>query len=115
MRAGDGAGHRLAALTRRRSMLLIVALAMLAAAPAGPAAAAERRVPQGWLGVVADGPLSSAQEPEWDAMVASGAETVRFGVFWDRVQPYPTAADVPPADAGRFRDAGGVPTDFTAL
>ncbi len=50
-------------LTRARvappfPVLLVTAGAARAAA-AAPAAAAERRVPQGWLGVVADGPLTA--------------------------------------------------------
>jgi hypothetical protein len=96
-----------------RSSLLCSLLLLLIAAT--PAAAAERRVPQGWLGVMADGPLHAADGAEWDRMVSSGVESVRTSVFWDQLQPYGSAADVPPADAARFRDAGGVPTDFTAL
>jgi hypothetical protein len=97
------------------SVLSIVAAVLLAAVCAGPDAAAERRVPPGWLGVVADGPLSAADAAEWDGMVAAGAESVRTAVFWHRLQPYGTAAEVPPADAPRFRDAAGIPTDFSAL
>ena len=61
---------RLACLTA------LIALA-LAALPAG--AAAERSVPRGWLGVIADGPLTSggAMDGEWDLMASSGAEGVR--------------------------------------
>jgi hypothetical protein len=96
-----------------RPAVLVCLLSLLIAA--APATAAERRVPQGWLGVVADGPLSAADGGEWDRMTASGVESVRFAVFWPQLQPYGSAAEVPPTDAARFRDAGGVPTDFTAL
>ena len=48
-------------------------------------------------------------------MVGAGVESVRAAVRWYELQPYGSAAEVPPADAARFRDAGGVPTDFTAL
>ena len=72
-------------------------------------------MPQGWLGVVADGPLTVAHAGEWDAMVGAGVESVRTAVRWYELQPYGSAAEVPPADAARFRDAGGVPTDFSAL
>ena len=96
----------------RRVPLLLLALLL---ALAVPAQAAERRVPQGWLGVVADGPLSVAHAGEWDAMVGAGVESVRTAVRWYELQPYGSAAEVPPADAARFRDAGGVPTDFSAL
>jgi hypothetical protein len=96
----------------RSTLLLSLLLALVATAPA---VAAERRVPQGWLGVMADGPLSAADAGEWDRMVASGAELVRVHVSWSRMQPYAGATDVPPFDASRFRYARGVPTDFSAL
>lgn len=95
-----------------RSLLIAVLLALLAAVPAH---AAERQVPQGWLGVVADGPLDPAAGGEWDRMAGAGAESVRTAIFWAQLQPYATAAEVPAADAPRFRDAGGVPTDFSAV
>jgi len=102
----------LAAVPHCRALVIAV-LGLLAAG--SPAAAAERRVPQGWLGVVADGPLSGANGAEWDGMATAGAESVRTAVFWHRLQPYRTAAEVPAGEATRFRDAGGVPTDFTEL
>jgi len=78
--------------------LLTAALAVLVAA--APAAAAERRVPQGWLGVVADGPVTGADAAEWDGMVAAGAESVRIGAFWDRLQPSgPDSTDFSALDA----------------
>ena len=94
-----------------RTALLVAAVALLAAVPAQ---AAERRVPPGWLGVTADGPLGAADTGEWDRMATSGVESVRIAVRWNELQPYPSAAAVPPAEAVRFRDAGGVPTDFAA-
>ena len=99
----------------RSPLLLAAAVALALAVIAAPAQAAERRVPQGWLGVVADGPLTAAHTGEWDAMVGAGVESVRTAVRWYELQPYGSAAEVPAADAARFRDAGGVPTDFTAL
>ncbi len=80
----------------RSLSLLLAALALLAAA--APAVAAERRVPAGWLGVVADGPLGAADGGEWDRMVASGVESVRTAVRWHELQPF-----------------GGETTDFSAL
>ena len=70
---------RLACLTA------LIALA-LAALPAG--AAAERSVPRGWLGVIADGPLTSggAMDGEWDLMASSGAEGVRTAFYWPSAQ-----------------------------
>ena len=92
---------------------VVLLLALLVAAPA--AAAAERRVPQGWLGVVADGPLSSGHEGEWDRMVAAGVESVRTAFRWSDVQPYPSAAAIASGETRRFRDIGGIPTDFSRL
>ena len=74
----------------RSLSLLIAGLALLAAA--APAAAAERRVPVGWLGVVADGPLGPADSGEWDRMVTSGVESVRTAVRWYELQPYGSEA-----------------------
>jgi len=92
------------------------ALVLLAAAAApAPVTASERQVPAGWLGVTADGPLGAAAGGEWDLMATSGVESVRTAVRWNELQPYASAAAVPPQDAARFRDVGGVPTDFTGL
>jgi hypothetical protein len=99
-------------MRRRPSLLLAVLGLLLAVVPAG---AAERRVPRGWLGVVADGPLTPAASGEWDRIAGAGAESVRVVIGWDVLQPYPTAASVPAADAPRFPDVAGVPTDFGAL
>jgi len=92
----------------------LVPLLAAAAAPA-PVTASERQVPAGWLGVTADGPLGAAAGGEWDLMATSGVESVRTAVRWNELQPYASAAAVPTQDAARFRDVGGVPTDFTGL
>jgi hypothetical protein len=97
------------ALRMRRFVLLALLLALAGAARAD---AAERRVPQGWLGVTADGPFQTGNADEWDRMVVAGVETVRIAFYWALLQPYPTPADVPPADAVRFRTIEGVPTSF---
>ena len=83
-------------------------------AGAARADAAERRVPQGWLGVVADGPLQASDADEWDRMVGAGVETVRTAFYWRLLQQYATAADVPAAEASRHREVHGVPTDFSS-
>ena len=76
----------------------------LPAAPRPPRAArrpgARRRapVPQGWLGVTADGPVRADAPTEWDRMVAAGVESVRAAVRWNELQP-----------------TAGAPPDFTAL
>jgi hypothetical protein len=67
---------------------LLAILALLLAAPA--AIAAPRTVPRGWLGVVADGPLTLAGTDtggEWDQLAASGAESVRTAFYWPAAQP----------------------------
>jgi hypothetical protein len=74
-----------------RLTLLIALLALLVAA--APARAAGRSVPQGWLGVVADGPLDAGDTAEWDLMVPAGVESVRTAAFWPALQP---SAAAPP-------------------
>jgi len=99
------------------TLLGALALALPSAAPAA-ARKAHRQVPQGFLGVVADGPLLAAStnvEAELDAMVAAGVEAVRVVVNWADAQPYPTAADVPEDQRQRFTARGGVPTDLVAV
>ncbi len=69
-----------------RLAVLFATLCLLAPAPAS---AAHRRVPQGWLGVVADGPLTAPGFPvgEWDRVASSGAEAVRTAFYWRDIQP----------------------------
>lgn len=74
----------------RRLSLLISLLALLAV-PAG----AQARVPRGWLGVVADGPMTApgfAAAGEWSRMAASGAQSVRTAFPWSALQPAAGAA-----------------------
>ncbi len=80
--------------------MVLLALATLLVG-AAPAAAAERRVPQGWLGVQADGALLTAGPAlagEWGRMAGAGVESVRIAFYWDSAQP---AADRAP-DLSRF-------------
>jgi hypothetical protein len=91
---------------------ILAALILLLAVSAAPAAAAERRVPRGWLGVTVDGPVSPYKPGEWNRMAGAGVETVRVGLRWNEIQPYPPGR-VPRDELDRFRDAGGVPTDFS--
>jgi hypothetical protein len=69
---------------------VLFALVLVLLLPSG-ADAAHRQVPQGWLGVVVDGPLIEpgfAQAgPEWDRLAGSGAESVRAAIYWHNVQP----------------------------
>lgn len=76
---------------------LLVSSLLVLAALAWPAAghAAQRQVPRGWLGVMADGPLldsSAGSGAEWDLLAASGPESVRVAVSWARAQPTRGAA-----------------------
>jgi hypothetical protein len=71
----------------RLGLLIALLLAALAAAP--PAGAAPR-VPRGWLGVMADGPLTDGAVGlgrEFGAMSRSRVGTVRFAIYWDVAQP----------------------------
>ena len=96
----------------RRTTLLLAVLLLLAGA--ARTEAAERHVPQGWLGVTADKSFDLGDASEWDRMVAAGAESVRTAFYWAPLQPYRTAAEVPAEAASRFRDVDGVPTDFSS-
>ncbi len=92
--------------------LVVLLTALTVAAPAQ----AKRTVPRGFFGVVADGPLTDGEvslAPELAKMRRSGVETVRVVFDWAHAQPYASFADVPVADAARFTDVGGVPTDFS--
>jgi hypothetical protein len=48
-------------------------------------------------------------------MVSSGVQTIRTVFNWADAQPYASFADVPPDQASRYRDEGGVPTDYTEI
>jgi hypothetical protein len=75
-----------------RLLLPFLLLACLLAA--APASAGARQVPQGWLGVVADGPMTSSNDPrdaEWDMMAASGVESIRTAFYWPTAQPSESA------------------------
>jgi hypothetical protein len=91
--------------------VLLVALTLLTVL-ATPAPAAERRVPQGWLGVTVDGPVSAHDPGEWNRMASAGVETVRTSIRWYEVQPY-APGGVPADERSRFRDMAGVPTDLS--
>lgn len=72
-------------------------------------------MPAGFFGATVDGPMLEPGfplDPELGVMVRSGVETARVAVYWDVAQPYASAADVPAAQAARFRNEGGVPTDW---
>ena len=70
--------------------LAAIAFAVAIAVSLFPAsAAAQRSVPRGWLGVIADGPLTApgaALDGEWDLMASSGVESVRTAFYWPSAQ-----------------------------
>src|SRR3954451_19493654 len=71
----------------RKAVLLVLVVCLTTPAAALGAA---RKVPRGWLGVVADGPLTAPGNPipaEWDRMAGSGVESVRTAFYWREVQP----------------------------
>jgi hypothetical protein len=89
---------------------LLIALSVLASPT-------EARVPAGFVGVVADGPLldpGTNLGAELDLMKRAGVQSVRVTFPWSGAQPYATFADAPPGAIAPFADVGGVPTDFTA-
>jgi hypothetical protein len=101
----------------RRLATAASAALIFACAPA-VAIAAPRAVPRSFVGAMADGPLVTpwANVPgEMDRMVGAGVESVRFVADWADAQPYPNFGAVPQGERARFRDEGGVPTDYTTL
>ncbi len=90
-----GAGPRyFGGLVRR---LVVLLLAALAAPPPRPAAgAAERKVPFGFLGTMADGAFVEQPalplDAEAQAMVRTGVERLRLALYWDQAQPDPALA-----------------------
>ncbi|HEY3020941.1 MAG TPA: hypothetical protein VGJ32_12145 [Solirubrobacteraceae bacterium] len=95
-------------------MRALIACALLALVAAAPARAAERRVPHGFFGVMADGVLLERTDAqlahEFNVMQATGVESVRIVVYWSDMQPLAPGSAVPDGwRAGR----GGVPTTFT--
>jgi hypothetical protein len=98
----------------RRVLPLLVLLVTLAAAPA----AAQAKLPKGFLGVQADGPLFNGQvdvNAELDAMKGAGVQSIRTALYWDLAQPYATAAEVPPDQAPAFTDEAGTPTNWSTV
>lgn len=101
---------RLPAVPLLAGLAATVVLFVPSAALAGP-----RQVPPGFMGVNLDGPLFTPlvdQDRELAEMVRSGVESVRFGVFWNSIQPYRSFRDIPKDDHTPYVDEGGIPTDW---
>lgn len=108
-------------MSPRIALLAVVGLIGLAAALPVADAAGSPPVPQGFVGVNADGPLfygagTAADLSHQFAMMASGGvETVRVVFDWAHAQPYSGWSDVPASEAGQFTDVDGIPTRFGPL
>ena len=80
----------------RRLILTLCAAAVAVAVLAPSAVAAERKVPFGFLGAMADGPLVDRSDATLDAetavMVRTGVERLRLALYWSQAQPDPTLA-----------------------
>src|SRR4051794_40523055 len=87
----DGLGSRV----RRLPFIVVLLLAATALVPASAPAAA--RIPKDWIGVMADGPLTTqpvAPDREWDRMKSSHVGFVRVTFYWAELQPQPTQLDL---------------------
>jgi hypothetical protein len=98
-------------------VIAVLALSLVAASAAD--AKGLKKVPAGFTGVVADGPLltnPSVDFPaELDRMVTNGVQSMRIVFNWAGAQPYASFDQVPAEQRDRFRDEGGVPTDYTEI
>jgi Glycosyl hydrolases family 39 len=100
-----------------RLRLILSALAAVAGLSILPAPATAA-VPQGFVGMMADGPFfypAINEGGELDSMIASGVQSVRTLVDWSTLQPYPSESGVPAALRGEFTNVNGVPTNFTSI
>jgi hypothetical protein len=81
-------------------------------------ASAIARVPPGFVGMNAGGPVldpRASLQQQLGQMVASGVESIREAFSWSAAQPYASFAQVPAAMRGGFENIGGVPTTFAAI
>jgi hypothetical protein len=78
-----------------------------------------KKVPQNFMGVDADGPLFTNPAvdlgSEMGRMLRNGVQTMRTVFNWSGAQPYASFDDVPPDQVDRYRDEGGVPTDYSDI
>jgi hypothetical protein len=88
---------------------------VLTAAALALPAAASARVPQGFIGMNADGPLLTGQvnlDAQLAAMARGGVESIRTSFYWSAAQPVSSLIYIDPADYPRYTDVGGIPTNF---
>jgi len=104
----------------RMTVALACACVLACACIPAPAAAAPA-VPQGFVGMMVDGPLYPVTDPgidlasQFDKMVASGVDGVRVVFDWSFAQPYRSWSHVPAADLDQFTDVNGIPTRFSEM
>ncbi|MHB8694585.1 MAG: glycoside hydrolase 5 family protein [Solirubrobacteraceae bacterium] len=108
-------------LIRRCAGLFAAGAAVIATAAGAAAAGPGGTVPQGFVGAVVDGPLypqparGVTLSSQFDAMVASGVQSVKAVIDWAYAQPYASFAHVPAAQRAQFTDVGGIPTRFSEI
>lgn len=107
--------------TVRRMVALACTIAAIAYACGPASAAGTSAVPQGFVGMMVDGPLYPVTAPgfdlapQFDKMVASGVESIRAVFDWSSAQPYRSWSHVPAADLDQFTDVNGIPTRFSEM
>src|SRR5450755_18894 len=98
-----------------RLRVLLPLLSVLVGALVSTSASA--RVPQGFVGMMADGPVFDARvnpAHQLDVMVASGVQSLRVVFNWADAEPYARQSDVPASQASVFVYGGNVPVSFRA-
>ncbi len=96
---------------------LLLSVLLISAALGALPASAGARVPQGFVGMMADGELFSRHVNlghQLDSMVTTGVESLRTVFNWAAAEPYSSWSDVPASQRQRFTHAGGRPIDFSA-
>jgi hypothetical protein len=94
-----------------RKLTLLILLALVPALTG----TANARVPQGFVGMNVDGPLLSGAvnlDAQMGAMARSGVESIRVPFYWSAEQPVSSFIFIAAADAPRYQNIGGIPTDF---
>ena len=108
--------------TTRRALGLALAVGAVfgsLAVPAIATAPAPAPVPNGFVGVVVDGPMYPDTaagvdlQQQFALMEKAGVESVRVVFDWANAQPYASWSQVPAADLADYTNVGGVPTDFS--
>ncbi len=110
--------------TTRRALGLALAVGAVfgsLAVPAFAAAPAPAPVPNGFVGVVVDGPMYPDTaagvnlQQQFALMEKAGVESVRVVFNWAYAQPYAGWSEVPAADLDDYTDVDGIPTDFSQI